>query len=71
MNDSFLKSGRDALLLGIPLVCFLLIVFFRLDELIFRSKKTASTRKPPPASGFGPDGRAIFCDPDGRPVPRK
>jgi hypothetical protein len=71
MTESLLKSGRDALLLGIPLVAFLIIVCFRLDELIFRSKTNPSTRKPPPASGFDQDGLPIFCDPDGRPVPRK
>jgi hypothetical protein len=71
MTEPFLKSGRDALLLGIPLVAFLIIVYFRFDELIFKPKASKSTRKPPPASGFDRDGQAIFCDPDGRPVPRK
>ena len=65
MHESILQSGRDGLLVGIPLVALLLIGCFRADELIFRSNQPKK-RKPPPASGVDEHGHDIFCDPDGR-----
>ena len=63
MHEAILKSGRDSLLVAIPMVALLFVVFFRLDEWLFRSKRS-SARRPPPR-GVDSEGRPIFSDPDG------
>lgn len=67
MQDEILKSGRDALLVGIPLLILLFIGLFRLDELFLRSKK-ARTPQPPNGARVR-NGPAFHSDPDGKPFP--
>jgi hypothetical protein len=62
MDDTILKSGSDALLVGVPFVLCLLFFMFRLDQLIFRSRKSSGQRPP---SGIDEAGETIFTDPDG------
>ncbi len=69
MDQSILKSGRDSLLVAVPLIALLLVGFFRLDEWFFRPAK--SPRRRPPARGVDPEGRPLFSDPDGWSVPRR
>jgi hypothetical protein len=66
MQDEILKSGRDTLLIGIPLLLLLFVCFFRLDELLFRSRKKRVQK-----SAVGTDGRGVrsfSSDPDGKPL---
>jgi hypothetical protein len=63
MHEEILKSGRDALLFGIPLIILLLIGVFRLDELFMTKKKQERQR---PARGVDKEGRQIYSDPDGQ-----
>jgi hypothetical protein len=66
MQDEIFKSGRDTLLIGIPLLLLLFVCFFRLDELLFRSRKKR-VRKP--AAGSDARGvRSFHSDPDGKPL---
>jgi hypothetical protein len=58
----------DALVFALPMVLILFAVFFRLDELIVRPKKSLKRR--PTASGWGlsgwdKDGHVVCVDPDG------
>jgi hypothetical protein len=62
------RGGRDAFLVAFPLIGILLMVVFRLDELVFQSAK--KERRPAPR-GVDPNGREFFNDPDGRPCPRR
>jgi hypothetical protein len=65
MHDLILKSGRDTLLVAIPFIAMLFIGLFRLDELIFKPKKSCNQQRPP--RGVDKDGRTIFCDPNSKP----
>jgi hypothetical protein len=66
MQDEILKSGRDTLLIGIPLLLLLFVCFFRLDELFFRSRKKQARK---PAVGTASRGvRSFSTDPDGKPL---
>jgi hypothetical protein len=64
MREEILKSGRDALLFGIPLIILLLIGIFRLDELFITRRKRNPRSRPP--RGVDREGRQIFSDPDGQ-----
>ncbi len=64
MNDAILSTGRDAYLVGIPLILVLLIALFRVDELISKPKKTIKRRRPP--CQMDEDGEPVLSDPDGR-----
>jgi hypothetical protein len=64
MHETIQHSGWQILMVAIPVVCLLLIVVFRLDQVIFRPKQ--SQKLPRPASGTDKDGEPIVCDPDGR-----
>jgi hypothetical protein len=64
MHQTVLTSGRDAYLIGIPLILLMLIGLFRLDEAFLRPKK--GPRRPPPPSGVDEKGRQIYSDPDGK-----
>jgi hypothetical protein len=66
MQDELLKSGRDTLLIGIPLLLLLFIGLFRLDELLFRSRKKKAQK--PSAGNAGRGGRSFSTDPDGKPL---
>jgi hypothetical protein len=66
MQDEILKSGRDTLLIGIPLLLLLFVCLFRLDELLFRPRKKQA-RKP----AVGTEGRGVrsfSTHPDGKPL---
>jgi hypothetical protein len=60
------KSGRDSLLIAIPLIALLFVFMFRLDEVFASSKK--DRKRQPPARGVDEEGREIFSGPDGKPI---
>lgn len=64
MNDAIQSTGRDALLVGIPLVILMLVGLFRLDELFSRPKKSLKRRRP--SCQMNADGEPVLSDPDGR-----
>ena len=64
MHQEILSSGRDTLLVAVPLLALLIIGFFRLDETIAMPKRSA--RRKPGFCGMGNDGQPVFTDPDGR-----
>ncbi|MGA2673495.1 MAG: hypothetical protein ABSE99_09710 [Terracidiphilus sp.] len=67
MHDQMLSSGRDTLLIAIPFIALLFIGLFRLDEVIFKSRKASKGGRPRrPPSGVDQNGRPIFSDPDGK-----
>ncbi len=66
MNDEILKSGRDTLLVAIPLILLLFIGMFRLDELLIRPKKGSPDLKSPRRQRR--DRPLFAADPDGTPL---
>jgi hypothetical protein len=50
VRDQLFNSGGDTLLLGILLLVVLFVGFFRLDELVFRSKKKQLRKRPATAT---------------------
>jgi hypothetical protein len=65
--EEILKSGRDTLLVGAPLLILLFLGFFRLDELLLKPKK----RQVPlaPAGKAVHSGQRFFSsEPDGTPL---
>jgi hypothetical protein len=65
MHDAaVLNSNLDSFLVAIPFLVFLLIGFFRLDEVFAAPKHRGQARRAP--CGIDADGRPILCDPDGR-----
>jgi len=72
MESEALVSGKDMVFYAIALVGMLVVGFFRLDELIFRSKKKKQVHhRPRMVQSKG--GLDIEADPDGTPweKPRK
>jgi hypothetical protein len=61
---SVLQSNTDTLLVAIPMIGLLFAGFFRLDELIGRTKKSTQQRRQ--MSGWDKDGHAVCVDPDGK-----
>jgi hypothetical protein len=64
MDQSILISGKDTLLLAIPLLLVVLASAFRLDHFIAAPKGSQNRRRA--ACGVDELGEEIFCDPDGR-----
>ena len=64
MNEVVQTTGRDAYLIGTPLILLLLVGLFRLDELVSRPKKTL--KRPRPSCQMDEDGELVLSDPDGR-----
>jgi hypothetical protein len=64
MNEHILISGRDTLLVTIPLILMMFISAFRLDHVIATPKGSQKRRRP--ACGIDESGEHIVCDPDGR-----
>jgi hypothetical protein len=64
MDQNILISGRDTLLVAIPLVLMMFISVFRLDQIIAKPKVSLSRHRP--ACGVDEFGEPILCDPDGR-----
>jgi len=64
MDQSILMSGRDTLLVAIPLVLMIFFSIFRLDQIIARPRVSQIRRRP--ACGVNELGEPILCDPDGR-----
>jgi|HubBroStandDraft_4_1064222.scaffolds.fasta_scaffold653018_1 hypothetical protein len=64
MEDHFLISGRDTLLIAIPFVLILMITMFRLDQLIAAPKAPLTGRQL--ACGVDQLGEPVLRDPDGR-----
>lgn len=60
---TMILSNTDALLVAVPMVGILFAGYFRLDELVGKSKKPAKMRRPMVGSDL--DGRPICADPDG------
>lgn len=67
-DDSTLVSGRHLAYYAIALIGTLFIVFFRLDEIIFRRKPTGRKKKPrrPPTVQVA-NNLHVSSDPDGTP----
>lgn len=65
MVDTVLSSGRDTVLVAIPILTLLLASMFRLDQLIAAPKETGRRDRPP--CGMDRNGEPILTDPDGRP----
>ena len=61
MHQTVLTSGRDAYLIGIPLILLMLIGLFRLDEAFLRPKKGPGARR----------RRAAWTKRDGRFIPTR
>ena len=67
-NDLELVSGRHLAYYAIALVGALFIVFFRLDEVIFKRKSNNRKQKPRrPPTVQSKDGIHMAADPDGTP----
>jgi len=66
MREEVLKSGRDSILVALPLVLMLIAGVFRLDELFGASGKHPKRRGF--GGGQGEDGEPLLSDPDGTPV---
>jgi hypothetical protein len=64
MHEVFLSTGRDSLLVGVPLILLLLIGLFRLDEVFAKPKRRLKRRRP--AYSMDEDGEPVLSDPDGR-----
>jgi hypothetical protein len=64
MNEVVQTTGRDAYLIGVPLIVLLLVGLFRLDELVSRPKKTL--KRPRLSCQIDQDGEPVLSDPDGR-----
>jgi hypothetical protein len=65
--EEILKSGRDNLLVGAPLIILLFVGFFRLDELLLRPKKKQVPLAP--AGKAVRSGQRFFSsEPDGTPL---
>jgi hypothetical protein len=62
-------SNTDSLLVAIPMVGLLFAVFFRLDELLGKSKKPTKTRRQ--MVGLDENGRPMCVDPDGQVAERR
>jgi hypothetical protein len=63
MTETLFLSGRDTLLLCLPLLAILLVGFFRLDELFAASHRPRQRHCP--VSGLDVNGEQILSDPDG------
>ena len=64
MNDLAQTTGRDALLIGIPLIILMLVGLFRLDELFSRPQKAIKKRRL--SCQMDEDGEPVISDPDGK-----
>jgi hypothetical protein len=64
MDQSVLLSGRDTLLIAVPLVLMIFISLFRLDQVIASPKASLQRRRP--VCGIDESGEPILRDPDGR-----
>lgn len=60
---TLILSNSDALLVAVPLVGILFAGYFRLDELVGKSKKPVKSRRP--MVGCDEHGLPICADPDG------
>jgi len=67
---SILQSNADALLVAVPMIGILVISFFRLDELVGKTKKR-SVQQRRQIAGLDGGGRQICLDPDGTEQPSK
>lgn len=64
---SVLQSNADALLVAVPMIGILVVSFFRLDELVGKSKKKPVQRRQ--IAGLDGRGRQVCLDPDGTEQP--
>lgn len=68
MYEEAVKSGWETFLIGIPLIAFLLICVFRLDELFMKPRKKPSRQPLPlPPGVVDRDDPEVLSDPDGKP----
>jgi hypothetical protein len=64
---SVLQSNADALLVAVPMIGILIVSFFRLDELVGKTKKRHIQRRQ--IAGLDGSGRQVCLDPDGTEQP--
>jgi hypothetical protein len=64
---SVLQSNSDAFLVAVPMIGILIVSFFRLDELVGKSKKRPGMRRQ--VAGLDGRGRQVCLDPDGTEQP--
>jgi hypothetical protein len=65
--EEILRSGRDTLLVGAPLLILLFLGFFRLDELLLRPKKR-QVPLAPAGQTVHRGQRSFSSEPDGTPL---
>jgi hypothetical protein len=65
---TILLSNSDALLVAVPMIGILVVSFFRLDELVGKTKKRPAQQRRQVA-GLDGGGRQICLDPDGTEQP--
>lgn len=63
MQQEILSSGRDTMLVAVPMVALLIASFFRLDEMFAQPKRPLRRKE---LCGPDKNGRTTFSDPDGR-----
>lgn len=66
-QEEILRSSRDSLLVGAPLLALLFLGFFRLDELLLKPKKR-QTPLPPAGKPVRVGQRFFSTEPDGTPL---
>jgi hypothetical protein len=59
-----IQSDTDALLVAIPMVVAMFAGFFRLDEIVSRSRKPIKNGHP--LSDWDKDGQPVCIEPDGK-----
>jgi hypothetical protein len=68
MHDSSVFSNLDTLLVAIPFLIFLVIGYFRLDEVFASpSRRENRIRARRACCSVNKDGQVFLSDPDGRP----
>jgi hypothetical protein len=68
MHDSTLFSNLDTLLVAVPFLIFLVIGYFRLDEVfVSPSQRESKAKAHRIYCGVDNDGQVMLSDPDGRP----
>jgi hypothetical protein len=69
MHETFLKPGWETFLFAVIFIGLLLMWIFRLDHLLFPSKRGPRPQRP--VGVVDRDGEPLMTDPDGRPWRKK
>jgi hypothetical protein len=68
MDEFYLTSTRDAVLVAVPFLAILALAIFRLDAFFAASKSSMRpAERHRRGCGMDEDGEPILVDPDGRP----